>query len=220
MKQLKLYFMTALFLLITLICTTKVEASLQAKPGVTSLVNQTANQFFEKIRLMEAKGGTLGLDANIDSTTYLDSSNNGVDVHMAKNTEWGTAAMLAASIYGEAPIGKSDATTTGNSTGIYQMADGTYEYVAGIYNTSDSDMNKIKGADERYRNLYVSTTSITGDATTETEGWRLASKSGFVVYSLPIFLRSFNGLFSYDDYHPNSDSERSSRACFVIATGL
>ena len=86
-KKMKLYSIALLFLLVILLSTTKVEASLQAKPGVASLVNQTANQFFEKIRLMETKGETLGLNANIDSTTYLDSSNNGVDVHMAKNTE-------------------------------------------------------------------------------------------------------------------------------------
>ena len=71
------------------------------------------------------------------------------------------------------------------------------EYVAGIYNTSNSSMNVIKGADVRYYNLYSSTTSIAGDATLETQGWKGGSNRTFVNGSDPVFLRNYEELFGY-----------------------
>jgi len=201
--------------------TTNVQAALQSRPDTSRLVNTTANDFFKKIRNMEAEGGTLGLKAQINTTTYLDSTNNGVDVHMAKNTEWGTAAMLAASSYGTAPSGSSSATTTGNATGVYQMADSSgFEYVAGIYNTTNTYMNAIKGADARYYNLYTSETSIPGDATLETRNWKGASHAYFVNASYPVFLRSYYALFGYCYSNGCANSNYGSRACLVVGAGL
>ena len=157
----------------------------------------------------------LGLNATIDGTTFLDSSNNGLDIHMAKNTEWGTAAMLAASSYGIAPSGNSFASTTGNATGIYQMANGLYEYVAGIWDTSNSYMSKIKTADSRYYDLYSSATAKVGDATLETKYWKGANRASFVSASNPIFVRSNSSLFGFDNGNGNSYSSSGSRAVVV-----
>ena len=200
--------------------TGKVNAAVQSRPGVTSLKNTTANDFFVKIRQMEVEGGTLGKKAQLDSTTYLDSSNNGVDVHMAKNTEWGAAAMLAASPYGSAPSGRSDASTTGNATGIFQMADGTYEYVAGIYNTSNDYMSKLKNADSRYVNIYTGEVAKRGDATLETKNWKGSSYAGFVTSGYPMFLRSNGALFGYNGTVGSSISYYSSRAVLCVGSGL
>lgn len=207
-------------ILTVLMLTGKVNAAVQSRPGVTSLKNTTANDFFVKIRQMEVEGGTLGKKAQLDSTTYLDSSNNGVDVHMAKNTEWGAAAMLAASPYGSAPSGQSNASTTGNATGIFQMADGTYEDVAGIYNTSNDYMSKLKNADSRYVNIYTGEVAKRGDATLETKYWKDTSSAVSVTSGGPVFMRSYRALFGYNSGSGNIFSLNSSRAVLCVGSGL
>ena len=214
---------TMLILLAIILVPNTANAALQANKGGTSLVNTYASNFFKGIRQMETANGTLGVTSSIDTeTSYLDSSKNGIDCHMAKNTEWGTAAMLAASVYGTAPSGQSNASTTGNETGIYQMADGKWEYVAGIY-SKDSysyDVGIIKAADERYRNLYTSETSIAGDATLQTKNWYSASNASFVTSASPVFLRSYSALFGYDRSYGSGYSNYTSRAVVVCGAGL
>lgn len=201
-----------------LIITAKSTYAMQSRPDGTSKTNAYANYFFTEIRKMEST--VLGLPTNFDTTTWLDSSGNGVDVHMAKNTEWGTAAMLSASAYGTAPSGQSSATTTGNATGVYQMANGTFEYVAGIWDASNSYMSNIRGANSRYYDLYTSQTSISGDATTETAGWKGASNSGFIYGNYPVFVRSDSALFGYGYLDGGDDSNYSSRSVIVVGAGL
>lgn len=201
------------------------EAGLQARPGAKSLASQTAYDFFRRIRGMEKEGGTLGLKAQIDETSFLDSSKNGLDIHMAKNTEWGTAAMLAASIYGSAPSGKSDESTTGNKTGIYQMADNLWEYAIGIYSDANQHTEKIKNADPRYYDLYTSTKKEDayklGDATYETNGWKNAEYKGFIDNSsYRIFMRGMNGIFSVDGRAGTSNWQYLSRAVIVCGPEL
>ena len=90
-----------LILIITIIgLSTISNAALESKAGQTSYIDNLSIQF-KTIREMEKSGGTLGQNANIDGTTYLDSSKNGIDVHMALATEWGGAALLAISDYGD-----------------------------------------------------------------------------------------------------------------------
>ena len=192
------------------------NAGFQSNKGGTSytVTNSIyANVLFDGIRKMETEGGTLGLTADLQPTTYLDTTGNGLDCHMAKNTEWGTAAMLAASIYGEAPSGQSEESTTGNDSGIFQMANGNglggknskgHELVAGIFNTSSQYISTIKNADQRYYDLYTDSTSKPGDATTETSGWKGATQSAFVGGSYSIFQRDYKGLFGFY-HHSGSD---------------
>lgn len=201
-----------------LIITAKSTYAMQSRPDGTSKTNVYANYFFTEIRKMEST--VLGLPTNFDTTTWLDSSGNGVDVHMAKNTEWGTAAMLSASAYGTAPSGQSSATTTGNATGVYQMADRTWEYVAGIWDASNDYMSNIRGANSRYYDLYTNQTSISGDATTETAGWKGASLRNFINGSQPVFIRCWGALFGYYNSYGVHDSGGSSRSVLVVGAGL
>lgn len=201
-----------------LIITAKSTYAMQSRPDGTSKTNVYANYFFTEIRKMEST--VLGLPTNFDTTTWLDSSGNGVDVHMAKNTEWGTAAMLSASAYGTAPSGQSSATTTGNATGVYQMADGIWEYVAGIWDASNDYMSNIRGANSRYYDLYTNQTSISGDATTETAGWKGASLRNFINGSQPVFIRCWAALFEYYNGYGVHDSGGSSRSVLVVGAGL
>lgn len=220
--------LTAVFAVALLSISNHSQAAFQARPNVTSKTSATANYFFEEIRKMETSGGALGKSAVLDTTTYLDSTGNGVDVHMAKNTEWGAAAMLATSGYGSAASGKvvystektSGSATTGNATGIYQMADSTSEYVAGIWNTSNNYMSTIASADSRYKDVYTSTASKPGDATLETKMWKGASNAYFVISNSPVFVRSNDALLGYSYQSGSGVSNYGCRAVLVVGSGL
>ena len=98
-----------LILVMAIIFPTISKANLQSRP-VEEALSKKASQFFLLCRQMETSGGPLGLSAEIstaeDKVTEI-TSPNGIDVHMIKNTEWGTAAMLSASVYGDCPVGRS-----------------------------------------------------------------------------------------------------------------
>lgn len=174
----------------------KSNAGFEANKGGTSYM-ANANDFFNGIREMEKEGGTLGLNAELEETSYLDTTKNGLDCHMVKNTEWGTVAMLAASIYGKAPEGTSDLSTTENESGVFQMADNKRENVAGIYDTTSSYINKLRSANSRYCDLYTNLISKPGDATTETSLWKEATYADFITTKYIIFGRSADSLFGF-----------------------
>jgi hypothetical protein len=203
--------------------TTKVQANLQSRPGLPSLVSTTANDFFIKSRNMEQSGEALGLNASInqDNGTETSGSNN-IDVHMAKSTEWGTVAILASSIYGTVPSGSSTVPIPNNKTGVDQMAGGKYEYTTGIYDTATGNASKIKAADAKYKNIYNSsnsTTGILGDATIETERWKGGSNGGLPNSSYYTFVRGYGGLFgfylNYYSYRGDGNTAVSSRVAVV-----
>lgn len=205
----KIIIAVMLLLGIIMLNPSKVQAGLQANKGGTSLTNVTADGFFEGIRAMESSGGTLGKSANYNTSDFLDTSGNGIDCHMAKNTEWGTAAMLAASSYGATPTG--DASSTQNESGVYQMADKKYEYVATSYEGATNKYNRvIRSADGRYFNLYSSTRkSFFGDSTEYV--------SASLTTSRPVYARGYNSLFNVfnDNDNGNSFGNFGSRAVVV-----
>lgn len=192
----------------------KANAGLQANKGGTSMVNVYANTFFEAIRRMETQNGTLGKTVTFDDK-YLDTTGNGIDCHMALNTEFGTAGILSYSKYGTVPTSAND-TTTGNESGIKQLGYGYYEYVAGIYSTPNSKyMNVIVNADARYYNKYESNTSKAGDG---------MEKFGYVA-SYPssynsIIRRSYSSVLSSDNFNGINNSSNGSRAVVVCGAGL
>lgn len=201
----------------------KVHAAYQSKPGATVLVNTTADQFFEGCRNMETRGGVLGLSETLETTTYKGTSNNGIDVHMALNTEWGTVALLTDSAYG---IGKdisgtnNTKTSTGNATGVYNLANGTVEYVASTYSGASYQYNtKLRSADARYFNSYSSNTSKAGDAL-NCANWLSATNASWTNNYYPIFLRGSNGLFGFFYLVSTSGGSGSSRAVVVCGAGL
>lgn len=205
----------------------RAHAGLQANKGGTSLVKVTANGFFVSMRRMESQYGTLGKSAVFDQTTYVDSTGNGIDSHMALNTEFGTAGILAYSEYGTIPTNSKD-TTTGNASGIYQLGYENAEYVAGIYSKNSDYIKVIENADERYFNIYSSGNSIKGDGM-ESLGFR-ANYPGST--GSPTLIRSLSGVLYSRSYNYSSNPidrtygtgvggpNISSRAVVVCGAGL
>ena len=230
MKSKKIIMML-LVIIIMLGLNTISNAALESRPGKNSW-SATANNQFTNIRAMEKSGGTLGLNATIDETTYLDSTGNGLDVHMALATEWGTAAMLAVSDYGNfnsngvANDSSQGAITTGNKTGVYQMADTNREYVSGVTKTADNEyFSIIFSADSRYRNEYSTTNSEyhKGDAIYQTAGWYNGT-TGYVGSKNQAYCRGY-GLFTFStragDAYTYSDYRVGfARAAITCCEGL
>lgn len=198
----------------------RAHAGLQANKGGKALTNVSANSFFTSIRRMEEQNGTLGKRASLDNK-YVDTTGNGIDSHMALNTEFGTVAILSTSEYGF-KLTKENDSTTGNESGIYQLRYGKFEYVAGISGSSnvsdlneDTNINEIAKADARYYNDYSSSKlGKKGD---------LYNKFDFPMWfpnGKMVLLRS--GSDSYYTYSPigGGSSDRSSRAVVVCGQGL
>ena len=177
----------------------KADAALESKKGQTSVIT-TVNNNFIAIRNMETSGQTLGLTANLASTSYLDTTGNGLDVHLALSTEWGTVALLAISDYGAfvSTVKVDDdttdiAATTGNITGVFQMANSRPEYAAGLLTGgSNSSTSTLYAADSRYYNLYTEDATFyhKGDAIYQTSGWYGATYMRHVKSGAPIFYRA------------------------------
>lgn len=226
MKNKKMMLVSMLIVMVAiLIIPGKVHAAYQSKPG-NALTSRTADQFFEGCRNMEVSGGVLGLSETLETTTYKGTSNNGIDVHMALNTEWGTVALLTDSAYG---IGKdisgtnNPKTSTGNATGVCNLANGICEYVASTYNGTSSKYNtKLRSADARYFNSYSSNTSKAGDAL-NCANWLSASYDSWANASNPVFYRGAHGLFGFSVDYGDSYSNYvvyGSRAVVVCGAGL
>ena len=75
-KSKKLLVVFAVVLIATVIAPIRSNAGLQANKGGTSLTYTTASQFFDGMRKMETKYGTLGKEAVLNDK-YLDTTNNG-----------------------------------------------------------------------------------------------------------------------------------------------
>ena len=165
------------------------QAGLQANKGGTRLTNITSNNFFIAIRKMETQYGTLGKNAILDTTTYLDSTKNGIDSHMILNTEFGTIGILAYSEYGNKP-NSTDNSTTKNESGVYNLING-YKAVSGIFSSTNNYTNIIGNADSRYYNKYAYSTSIAGD------GMGIFGQSAtYPTAQYPTFIRK--GIFGAD----------------------
>lgn len=228
--------------LLTLMFPISCNASLQSRPNVSSLVSKTASEFFRLCREMETSSGPMGLNATITTDEVTGkvnetSGSNGIDVHMIKNTEYGAAALLSASAYGDCPNGYSVSgtsdSTTKNKSGIMQMASGKYEYVAGILNQEQITNSNAKGnylksiiaSDNKYKNVYNSTemsaeSDIDGDATYETQRWRGASSANWLSAYSPVFYRSDFGVFLFNGSDGSANSNYGSRAAVVCGAGL
>ena len=230
----KLSITMVITILATILLIPTANANLQSRPNTDS-ASYSPSDWFLLSRQVETSSGPMGLNATIeienegtDNAKVVERApSNNIDVHMAKNTEYGTAALLSASTYGTCPKGYSGSSlidsTTGNDSGVKQMAAGKSEFVAGIYK-SPTTSNKtyrtyLLNADVCYKNVYDQT-GIHGDATTETPRWRGAGNSVFVVSSYPVFLRSSSGVFNYNLSDGVSNSSRGSRAAVVCGVGL
>ena len=136
-----------------------------------------------------------------------------VDSHLQKNSEWGAVTYLAHSKYGlnkeevtqnttnknnnptginavTSPESTTNASTTQNITGVYDMSGCVWEYTASFLSkgTTSWTTGMPTGSSSKYVTLYTGTTGKPGDATIETSGWN-GDYSGFVTSSVPVFVR-------------------------------
>lgn len=208
-----------------LIIPNSAHAGYQSKPG-EALTGKYADVHFVGCRKMETSGGVLGLEEGLnDDYTGTTVGGNGIDAHMALNTEWGTIALFTNSQYGvKTGISgqKNDSTSTGNATGIYGLANSTAETVASSYDGQTAVYGAtIRSANERYFNNYASQTTKAGDAL-ECQKWLGADVNGWITAGRPVFLRNFSYTlfgFSYSGGGSNLGMG-STRAVVVCGAGL
>ena len=217
-KSKKLLVVFAVALITTVIAPIRSNAGLQANKGGTSLVNTTASQFFDGMRKMEIQYGTLGKNAVLNDK-YLDTTNNGIDVHMALSTEWGTVALLTDSAFG---VGKgisgtsNSSTSTGNESGVYDLANEKKEYVSTIYGSGlYYNVNKIILSAARYSNNYSGVSHL-GDAKNCSK-WLLANTDSWCYEASPVLVRGTEGLFG--SFYSRGDSEVNFTSRAVVVCG-
>ena len=88
------------------------------------------------------------------------------------------------------------ASTTGTVYGVYDMAGGSWEYVAGCLNGQENAKFGVTAGDSKYVDLYTNSSNSStnydgakiGDATKETKKWN-GNYSDFVYLSYPVFIR-------------------------------
>ena len=135
-------------------------------------------------------------------------------------------------------VGGGNASTTGNVYGVYDMAGGAWEYVAGIYNAGGSNDNRSKlwdSSNSKYVDKYTENTDSQadyfgninkyGDAVYETSssGYTYAASwdgdySYFPESSNPVFKRgghvisgSTAGVFAFLSYTREANTDSSFR---------
>ena len=184
--------------------------------------------------------------------TYAKEYSKELNSHMLKNSEWGAVAYLTHSKYGrngtEVTInGNKDYITadgginvnpeqssTGNVTGIYDLAGGSSEYVIAYCNLSTSSnltnygvsFASGGGKSNEYVTAYAGTEESSeyksGDATYETSTWN-QDFARFIDLIYPFFARGGNcesasnaGIFDYDRSSGNEFINVSFRVCLIV----
>lgn len=248
MKTKRIFTTLALGLIgFTFISTTTVKAAALQSNTKTTSRTAVATDWIIRVRQMESKGGGMGLNETVGSDALATSESNGIDVHLQKNTEYGAAILLGASDYGKVGTvgagGKVNgsanstaymntgsttltgtdlkASTTGNVTGIYELAGGgnSYEWTAG------GGTSFLSNIASRYRNIYeTSGVGKAGDATVENgitfgSRWHGSNYASFATGANG-FRRgnSSYGVFDFSSY--TASSSNYARACVVSGSGL
>lgn len=251
MKTKRIFATLALGLIgLTFISTTTVKAAaLQSNSKGTIKRSADATDWIIRVRQMESKGGGMGLNETVGTDALATSDSNGIDVHLQKNTEYGAAILLGASDYGKVGTvgagGKVNgianataymnsgsttltgtdlkASSTGNVTGIYELASSSYYEL-----TAGGGTRFLSNIASRYRNVYETTEGKAGDATIENginfgNTWHGSNMGDFATGAYG-FLRGYaryKGVFTFDTSPYSSTSDISSaRACVVSAAGI
>ena len=212
------------------------------KPNLVSLRNNNVRNFFYASRSMEQPNNSFGfINTEVDThmsknsewgaVAYLTQSIYGrcsnsttcSEVGINNNSNYKTG-------YG-APAGSdktvsngaynttlgTNASTTSNIYGIYDMSGGGWDYVMGVYNKSIANSGFSSLPDTKYYNNYTGT-SYTGHALTETKNWYNDIAYFFVSNTDPWFKRGgyyednkTSGIFNFDYYNGNLHSRFSTR---------
>ena len=237
-------------------------------PNVTSWRGITVNNIFTVCRNLTLTGNSLANTTNLDShmmkntewgaVAYLSRSVYGINSEVWNNPYYNnttkyspitglcgnetngkdnaTTSMSNTVKYNE--IGGGNASTTGNVYGIYDMAGGAWEYVAGYLSeiTALTNYTTLASADPKYKDVYAGTTNDGttnynentgkyGDAVYETSssggsstGSWVSSDSHFPRSSYPVFHRgghayngSYAGVFAFDNFSGVADTRSSFR---------
>ena len=124
------------------------------------------------------------------------------------------------------------ASTTGNITGVYDMAGGAYEYVMGNYNNTIKSSGFTTLPDSKYYDNYTTTNSLTacnggicyGHGLSEVSNW-YGDYASFVYGGGPWFRRGgyyyggFNaGSFYFNDSHGDAGSYWAARSVLVVGS--
>ena len=180
------------------------------------------------------------------NTGDIAEDSNNFDTHLMKNVEWGAVCYLAESKFGAnkeitgntsliSAKGGVTSTTTGNETGIYDMAGQNAEFVSAYYNWGENNASlkkysNAKDFDKKYVDIYNSYgTDNYGDAIYETSKDKIARRSWYegqsdIETGFPFFLRGKSGysnsIYSYqvntgDKTNDYSDYKISFRATIV-----
>lgn len=168
----KVIVISILAIIASLSIATVSNAAIQIKPTKGNIhTDISASQSYQYCYDMRNASSSLGV--------------NNLDPHLTLNKDWGAAAYLAISAYGTtrsqdgisvAIDGYGYFSTTGNVTGVMNMANGTkYVYTASMASVSEYyDMqNIINNKNTKYVEIISSTaaTATKGYALGETQGW-------------------------------------------------
>ena len=161
MKKTKLLIAILIMLFMLLLLVKPVNANYQTVYG--RFDSHYTTDWMSSIRQMETEGQAMGLKDTINETTLESNGGNNIDIHLAKNTEWGAMAILSAStLYGKQPQSTDTSylkttryvyddksstgypiedrrlrTTTGNNYGIYFYRYNGLKNVAGVMDSGD-----------------------------------------------------------------------------------
>lgn len=226
---------------------------LSFKDNSLSITDYDLNSAMYYCRDMENQGvyGWVKQNGTIANTGEIIDDSNNFDTHLIKNVEWGAVCYLAESKYGinKEIIGNTSlisakggisSTTTGNETGIYDMAGQNAEFVSAYYNLGENNANLKKYTnatkfDKKYVDVYNSYgTDNYGEAIYETSKDDSARRSWYegqsdIQMSYPFFLRGkssySNSIYSYHTTSGDKSNDYSSykigfRATIVTSTDV
>lgn len=208
------------------------------KLSITDYDLNSAMYYCRDMEKQESYGWTKQ-NGTIANTGDIVEDNNNFDTHLMKNIEWGCVCYLAESKYGInkeiqgntsliSARGGISSTTTGNETGIYDMAGQNAEFVSAYYNwgENNSNLKKYTNAtrfDRKYVDVYNSYgTDNYGESIYETSKDKSARRSWYegqsdIEMSYPFFLR---GKSSYSNsiysYHTTSGDKTNDYSSYKI----
>ena len=226
---------------------------LSFKDNSLSITDYDINNAMYYCRNMENQDiyGWTKQNGTIANTGDIIDDSNSFDTHLMKNVGWGAVCYLAESKYGInkeitgntsliSAKGGVSSTTTGNETGIYDMAGQNAEFVSAYYNwgENNSSLNKYTNAtkfNKKYVDVYNSYgTDNYGEAIYETSKDKIARRSWYegqsdIEMSYPFFVRGkssySNSIYSYHTTSGDKSNDYSNykigfRATIVTSTDV